>query len=46
MENSKADEFLMEIAVGKGIMRKLPSYVKHNSASDCEKTVAEEVLLE
>lgn len=38
------DEMLMEIAVGKGILRKLPSYMKSNRKLNREKTVAEGVL--
>ncbi|MCD6230067.1 MAG: hypothetical protein J7K00_04700 [Candidatus Diapherotrites archaeon] len=41
----KSDEILMEIAIGKSIIRKLPSYIK-NTQSECKKTVAEELLFE
>lgn len=38
-------ELLMEVAIGKGIMRKLPSYMNKNTIN-CEKTVAEEILFD
>ena len=38
------NEIIMEIAIGKSIARKLPSYMK--DASKVKKTVAEEVLFE
>jgi len=42
---NKEKELLLEIAVGKGIMRKLPSYMNTN-AINCKRTVAEETLFE
>lgn len=44
MENKCEDEILMEIAIGKSVARKLPSYMKDTRKDACKKTVAEQVL--
>ena len=46
MADAKENEILMEIAVGKGVMRKLPSYLRNGQKETCERTVAEEVLFD
>ena len=40
----KEDELLMEIAIGKSVARKLPSYMKEDKR--IKKTVAEEILFQ
>ena len=40
----KEDELLMEIAIGKSVVRKFPSYMKEDQK--IKKTVAEEILFQ
>ncbi|MCK4884081.1 MAG: hypothetical protein KAS30_04370 [Candidatus Diapherotrites archaeon] len=46
MIEEQESEILMEVAIGKGLMRKLPSYLKNNEGKICKKTVAEEALFD
>ncbi len=44
MENRQKDEILMEIAIGKCVSHKLPSYMQNKKDTVSKMTVAEQVL--
>ncbi|MCK4927876.1 MAG: hypothetical protein KAS11_05370 [Candidatus Aenigmarchaeota archaeon] len=44
MDNRQKDEILMEIAIGKCVSHKLPSYMQNKKESASKPSVAEQVL--